>query len=104
MEECHALNLLRLMEKDLQVKKEETTIIPQNTTLRNGIKLPVVRMVELLQKLDKLPILGLFKLLMFPSHDTGVVVLVVGRGVVVVVVVVLVVGNGVVVDIENLAV
>ena len=38
------------MEKDLQVKKEETTIIPQNTLLRNGIKLPVVRMVELLQK------------------------------------------------------
>ena len=35
--------------KDLQVKKEETTIIPQNTLLRNGIKLPVVRMVELLQ-------------------------------------------------------
>ena len=26
-------------EKDLQVKKEETTIIPQNTLLRNGIKL-----------------------------------------------------------------
>ena len=47
MEECHALNLLGLMEKDLQGKKEETIIIPQNTLLRNGIKLPVVRMVEL---------------------------------------------------------
>ena len=66
-------NLLRLMEKDLQVKKEETTIIPQNTTLRNGIKLPVVRMVELLQKLDKLPILGLFKLLMFLVIAAGLV-------------------------------
>ena len=40
-------------EKIVQVEKmQETTIIPQNTLLRNGIKLPVVRMVELLQKLD----------------------------------------------------
>ena len=36
--------------KRLTGQKEETTIIPQNTLLRNGIKLPVVEVEEGYQK------------------------------------------------------